>query len=138
MEAYKILMVDDDVDDADILNQSFGENSQMRMEHCSSPLSAMAYLDGLPERDLPDLIVTDHFLPGKTGLEFVKDLKLLTRYRNIDIIVFSILKAEAEIAAYRHLGVIDYIHKPTRYNEYMETAERIKAIVFASPKKEVA
>jgi len=90
-------------------------------------MEAFIYLQSVenPE-DLPKLIVTDLYLPGITGLEFLEDLKVMEKYKHIYVIVLSSIKSEKEIERYKQMGFIDYLQKPTTFDEYVEVAKTMK------------
>jgi CheY-like chemotaxis protein len=68
------------------------------------------------------LIVTDYYLPGISGPEFLKDLKAMPKYRDIPVVILSTTKSEKEIENYKALGMLEYIQKPNTYEEYMKVA----------------
>jgi CheY-like chemotaxis protein len=72
--------------------------------------------------DLPRLTITDSLLPGTTGAEFLADLKETELYKHIHVIVLSGSKTAKEKDRYRELGAIDYIKKPSTYDEYQKVA----------------
>ncbi len=77
------------------------------------------------KKNLPKLIVTDLYLPGITGAEFLKDLKGMDNYKHIHVIVLSSIRSPKEIERYKELGAIDYLEKPSSYDEYGEVAKTI-------------
>jgi CheY-like chemotaxis protein len=86
----------------------------------------------LQEREhdcLPKLIITDYFLPGMTGTEFVKDLKGMDKYKHIPVIVLTTTKSEKELEKYREMGALDYLVKPITYNDYVRVAADMKSRV---------
>lgn len=120
----KILIIDDDTDDVEILAEAFTQSGVDGVHYVHSAMQAFVYLEGLkaPE-DLPKLIVTDHYLPGITGPEFVRDLKEMDRYKHIPVVVLSTIKTDAQIEKYREMGADDYLKKPVTYDEYLKVAD---------------
>jgi CheY-like chemotaxis protein len=126
----KILIIDDDTDDVEILVEAFTQSGVDGVHYVHSAMEAFIYLENiLDEKDLPKLIVTDLYLPGITGAEFLKDLKSMDKYKHIHVIVLSSLKSEDEIEKYRKMGASDYLVKPSTYNEYLEVAANINSKV---------
>jgi CheY-like chemotaxis protein len=126
MPDYKILIVDDDTDDVEILAEAFTQTGVQGIHHVHSAMQAFMYLQTVADkRDLPKLIITDLYLPGITGAEFLKDLKGMDKYKNIHVIVLSSVKTPDQIQKYKELGATDYLEKPSSYDEYVEVAKNI-------------
>lgn len=63
-------------------------------------------------REKPDLIILDINMPGGTGLEVLKRLRMSTKTQTIPVIVVSGNEnAEIEASA-RSMMVADFLHKP--------------------------
>ena len=76
MAGHKILIIDDDTDDVEILSEAFTQNGVKSVNYVHSAIQAFMYLESIENKeDLPKLIVTDLYLPGITGKEFLADLK---------------------------------------------------------------
>ncbi len=127
MAACKILIIDDDLDDVEILADAFKSTGVESVHYEHTAMQAFMYLEKFksPE-ELPKLIVTDSLHPGITGAEFLADLKEIELYKHIHVIVLSGSKTDKEIERYRELGAIDYILKPTSFDEYVKVAGDIK------------
>jgi CheY-like chemotaxis protein len=124
----KILIIDDDTDDVEILADVFKTTGVESIHYVHTAMEAFVYLEEVKNKaDLPKLIVTDLHLRGITGHEFLKDLKGMEPYRHIHVIVLSSHKSEREIEKARQLGVLDYIEKPNTYDEYVKVASEIKS-----------
>ncbi len=127
MASCKILIIDDDLDDVEILTGAFKSTGVESVHYEHTAMQAFAYLEKFksPE-DLPKLIVTDSLLPGISGSEFLANLKEVELFKHINVIVLSGSKTAKEIERYRKLGAIDYIIKPHTYDEYQKVALDIK------------
>lgn len=98
MNNSKVLIVDDDQDDIEILADAFTQSGVESVHYVHSAMQAFMYLQSIEEKNnLPRLIVTDLYLPGITGAEFLKDLKGMEKYKHIHVIVLSAVKTEKEI-----------------------------------------
>ena len=126
MNGCKILVIDDDEDDLEILANAFLQSGVKSLHNVKTAMEAFIYLESLNDDSLPKLIVTDNFLPGISGKEFLVDLKGMDKYRNIPVVVLSTSKTEEEIEEYHKIGVLDYLVKPSTYDEYVKVAELIK------------
>jgi CheY-like chemotaxis protein len=123
----KVLIIDDDEDDVQILSDAFTEIGVDGVHYVYSGIQAFIYLQGVEHDCLPKLIVTDHFLPGMTGAEFLKDLKGMDKYKHILVVVLSTTKTDLELARYKEIGADDYLIKPSSYDEYVKVAADIKS-----------
>lgn len=126
MNICQILIIDDDEDDVAILSDAFTQCGVDGVHYVFSGMQAFIYLQGVEQACLPKLIVMDHFLPGMTGAEFVKDLKGMDKYKHIHVIVLSSDKTPKEIERYKQMGADDYVIKPSTYDEYVKVAAEMK------------
>lgn len=64
MPSYKVLVVDDDPDDLDMLRDALEKEGMTPVLTLSSALEVLNYLQGIEHReDLPSLIITDLSMP---------------------------------------------------------------------------
>jgi CheY-like chemotaxis protein len=127
MSNCKILIVDDDEDDVGVLADAFTQCGVDSIHYVFTAIQAFMFLEELAHDRLPKLIVTDHFLPGMTGSEFLKDLKAMEKYKHIPAVVLATTKSEKELERYKEMGVLDYLIKPSSYEEYVKVAADIKS-----------
>ena len=127
MKACKILIIDDDEDDAEILESAFLQSGVNAVHHVKTAMAAFMYLESVEQECLPKLVITDNFLPGISGKEFLADLKGMEKYKHIPVVVLSSLKTDEEIKEYQKMGILDYVVKPSSYDEYVWVAGNIKA-----------
>lgn len=103
----KILIIDDDEDDIGVLADAFTQCGVDSIHYVFTAMQAFMFLQEVAHDCLPKLIVTDHFLPGMTGSELLKDLKAMEKYKHIPVVVLTTTKSEKELERYRELGVLD-------------------------------
>lgn len=127
MALCKILIIDDDEDDVQILAEAFQSCGVEKVHYVFTAMQAFAYLESVENTEnLPKLIVTDMYLPGITGAEFLIDLKRMEPYKEIHVMVLSSNKSQKQIEEALQLGAIDYLVKPSTYDEYVRVAKEIK------------
>ncbi len=129
MNACKILVIDDDEDDVEILTNAFLQSGVDAVHHVKTAMQAFMYLETAADECLPKLVITDNFLPGISGKEFLADLKGMEKYKDIPVVVLSTSKSDDEIEEYKKMGIMDYVVKPSSYDEYVRVAGNIKAKV---------
>ncbi|QEH33151.1 Phosphate regulon transcriptional regulatory protein PhoB [Aquisphaera giovannonii] len=84
--------------------------------------------DGLAkarEEPLPELILTDHEMPGLDGSGVCREVKKDGVLKAIPIIIMTTLGEVEKEAAAREAGADDYIQKPKSPDEVKEMVERI-------------
>ena len=75
---------------------------------------------------LPDLVVLDWMLPGKSGVQFAKELRTNERTKDIPIILLTARSEEMDKIAGLEAGADDYVTKPFSPKELVA---RIKAVL---------
>ncbi|MGO4290651.1 response regulator [Chitinophaga sp. RAB17] len=120
----KILMVDDDADDRDIIRFS--------MESINAPDTICFAEDGeqaltiLQENDalspVPLLIILDLNMPRMNGTETLRSLKQDDRLKNIPVIIYSTSINPFEKEKCMELGAHSFITKPISYQESLDIA----------------
>jgi DNA-binding response OmpR family regulator len=121
------------VDDHPV-NQMVVENMVSSMDgfKVTACLDGQSALDTLASRDyLPDLILLDVMMPGMSGYEVCKALRLKYKTSALPIIMVSAKNREKEIVRGLKSGANDYVTKPFSRNELVariETQLRLKKV----------
>jgi len=111
----KIVLIDDDRDDAEIFKEALLE---------VHPSATFYYFDDAKEAvekfteqetDLPDFIFLDINMPAYTGWQFLAQFKTINHLKNIPVIVYTTSSREREKEIARELGAAGFITKPTDY-----------------------
>ena len=120
----KILLVDDDLDDREIISDAFKMIEADHLLHFeSNGENAIQYVQSQFETgDLPSLIVLDLNMPKLNGTQTLKILKSDPRFENIPVIIFSTSLNDFEKKECLNLGAHSYVIKPVYYKESVETA----------------
>ena len=125
MKYKKVLLIDDDIDDRQIFEQILQEiDTSIRMNSAGDGLEMIAWLEGCPDRDLPDLIVLDQNMPRMTGKESLVFLKQSSRYRFIPVILYSTYQVKDFFRECREQGALDVVSKPDTMQSYREMIHR--------------
>jgi two-component system phosphate regulon response regulator PhoB len=75
---------------------------------------------------LPDLVILDWMLPGKSGIQFAKELRSNDRTKDIPIILLTARSEEMDKIAGLEAGADDYVTKPFSPKELVA---RVRAVL---------
>jgi len=75
-------------------------------------------------RSAPQLILLDINMPGGTGIEVLKRMKISSKTQHIPVIVVSGEENPATESLARSLGAVDFLHKPVEQEELCAAVER--------------
>ncbi len=116
----KVMVVEDEHDIRDILKNLLEDEGFEVVAFDSG----MNLLEDLRINE-PDLLLLDQILPGKTGVEAVREVRSSEKFAKLPIIMVTGLSGEEDKVAALDLGADDYVTKPFYPKEL---AARIKAL----------
>lgn len=109
-------MVDDDQDDQEFFKLALGTIRE-EITFATAGNGQEAF-DLLRTRTfMPDLIFVDMNMPLMNGFAFLEKIKATPHLKHIPVIMFSTSDEKREIAQAKSLGAVDFVTKPTRFNE---------------------
>ena len=115
-EPFHILLADDDEGDRLIFGDAFSELKIKSVVHfTNNGMDLMTYLNEEGSR-LPDLIFLDLNMPGKNGLECLKEIKSNEKLCDILIAIYSTSDNEKDMEETFSNGANIYITKPNDFN----------------------
>jgi two-component system phosphate regulon response regulator OmpR len=114
----KILIIDDDIKLIHLLSEYLAENN-FSVSHLLDGNDAVNEI----ETAAPDLIILDIMLPGKDGLEVLKDIR---KIHTLPVIMLTAKGDDTDRIIGLELGADDYLPKPFNPRELLA---RIKAIL---------
>ena len=120
-----ILFVDDDKDDEQIIREGLNQLGFSQFEFCSDGNAALKQLAILSNDKLPHLVVSDLHLPIFDGLELAKALKADSRYRGIQVVIYSGSLSPAMRLKIYEAGVTEMFEKPTSTEELRYILSRL-------------
>ena len=107
MSSYSVLVVDDQPDNFDVIEALLpSEKYQLHYANCGK--DAIASLDKFN----PDLILLDVMMPDLDGIEVCKQIKLMTKWHAVPIIMVTALSGKEDLARCLAAGADDFINKP--------------------------
>ncbi len=129
MQKYKIAIVEDDTDLAELIH-IYLEKEGFEVVEFHSGKELLSYL--LKSQDI-DLILLDIMLPYLSGIDICNLLKESSRIPRIPIIMITALSEEDDIIKGLESGADDYITKPFSLKEL---TARVKAVLRRSQKQQ--
>jgi DNA-binding response OmpR family regulator len=119
----RILVCDDDSDTRSIVNHTLSVLGHEVVEAESGEVAI-----SLCEESLPDLIVMDIMMPGVTGLDFVKWLRLEVQDRFVPVLFLTALSEVESKVEGLEIGGNDYLTKPFNYKELQARVDSLLRI----------
>ncbi|MBD3206686.1 PAS domain S-box protein [Candidatus Bathyarchaeota archaeon] len=118
-DAYSILILDDEADIRNLGRRILEEKGYkvLTAEDSSTGLR-------MAEEELPDLILLDVVMPGRSGFDTCRELKLKSSTRDIPVIMFSVLSRDVDKKMAEEAGADDYITKPFDTEELLSSIKK--------------
>ena len=119
-DSVTILCVEDDADIGALIRLL------LNSEHCTLALAGAAE-DALEflRHTHPDLLLLDLMLPHGTGLDLLEELRREERFRDLPVVVTTVMTDTAERVRARALGVRHYVTKPFAPFELRATLSKV-------------
>jgi DNA-binding NtrC family response regulator len=112
----RILVVDDEVGPREALKAVFGKAYEVEM--AANADAAMEIL----QNKRCDLVLLDVMMPGKDGLEFLRDVQGL--YPKLPVVMISASSSVRPVVEAMRVGAYDYVSKPFDVEEILHIAKR--------------
>ena len=107
MSQFSILIIDDEPDNFDVIETLLSERDY-DLHYAARGLEAIAMLDTFN----PDLILLDVMMPGIDGIEVCRQIKALSKWQAVPIIMVTALSSKSDLAHCLTTGADDFISKP--------------------------
>jgi DNA-binding response OmpR family regulator len=123
-----LFFIDDDNDDLELFCEAVNLIDQNII--CIPSDNSEAVLHSLKRNDtlLPDLIFLDLNMPRVDGREFLSEIKKLSAYSHIPVIIFSTSYHKRDIDETKKLGASYFITKPSSMKELVERLNYIFSV----------
>lgn len=122
MNPLRILLVEDNPADVDLLRESLEESTlDAVLTVARSGAEAWGVLSGAGETGdpPPDIVLLDLNLPGVDGRQILGRMRADERYRTCPVVVLTSSEAERDIVQSYELGANCYVVKPLEFESYM-------------------
>ncbi|MEY3868300.1 MAG: hypothetical protein RLZZ338_2191 [Cyanobacteriota bacterium] len=107
MKIPSVLVVDDDPNNFDVI-ETFLSDQGYQLHYAASGPDAINSLDTFA----PDLILLDVMMPGIDGIEVCRQIKAMSKWRAVPIIMVTALNSKSDLANCLITGADDFISKP--------------------------
>ncbi|AJQ92391.1 response regulator [Gynuella sunshinyii] len=128
MKNINIICVDDQ---REVLNTIAEDlkifEQQVNIEECESAEEAQEVMEDLDSQgDLIALIISDHVMPDKTGVDFLADVKADGRFvQTKKVLLTGLATHQDTITAINQAGIDHYIEKPWKQAELQKTVREL-------------
>jgi len=126
LQELHILIAEDDIDDAEIIEASFARHSSFT--NVDIVKNGKELLDYLGNK-IPDVILTDINMPILNGIEALTAIHENENLRNIPAFVYSTTINPSYEARCKELGTKGFLIKPFQLDEFYEIPNRILYIL---------
>ena len=122
----KILLVDDDVEDREIIKDALGDLGYHSVIHFEeNGEKALTFLESAYNTGtLPAMVILDLNMPRMNGTQTLRHLKTDERFRDIPVIIYSTSLNNIERDECLSLGAHSYVIKPVSYRDTVATAKK--------------
>ncbi len=122
-DVMKVLLVDDDVDDLQAFAAAI-EFLKLPVELIYARDSKQLFYYLETEADLK-LVLLDINMPLKNGLECLKELKSIDRFKDIPIIIFTVSVRQKDIDTAYEYKAHYYVVKPYARENFYQTVKKV-------------
>ena len=127
MRMIKILHVEDDPDDVELLQEAFTLNNiSCHVDVVTEGDSAIPFLER--SHTLPDIIVMDLNLPRLHGRELLALLKQHARFAHIPVVIMTTSSMQTDLKFTAAIGAVDYITKPNTMEGFSDAVQKIRKL----------
>ncbi|MCW3075357.1 MAG: hypothetical protein JWP69_2426 [Flaviaesturariibacter sp.] len=126
----KIVFVDDDPDDCFIFRKALADVSSTVQLHFVSDCDVLIQtLDAIE----PDLVFMDINMPKKSGFECISEIRGLSRYEALPVVMYSCAEQNVQIQKAYGFGAHLYLQKPSSYGALVSSIRTILAMDWDAP-----
>jgi two-component system response regulator len=128
--ALKIVVVDDDTDDMQLMQHAANEAKLTNpMVYLEGGVQLFDLLKG-PDLDSIGIIMLDLNMPGMDGREIIRLMKLHNEWKKIPVIIFSTSDSKDDVKLTYSSGAASYIKKPLSFSKLVSILQAIKVYWF--------
>ena len=129
LKSFDILLVEDNPADARLITEFLSDTHLINELHVQQDgIKAMDFLNQQckPNNYYPHFIILDLNLPGKNGIEVLKEIKEDINLKKIPVMIFTTSTAEEDIKKCYDNHASCYVTKPLDFDEFTKTINLIE------------
>lgn len=127
-KTLRIILADDDFDEIDLLKTAFEKNPNFEVISCAN--NGQEIIDAVQNtKILPDVILTDMYMPVLNGLEAIEIIRMEDKNKSIGIIIFSTTINPAITEKAAHLAITGTLLKPFLMEDYQTLPNKVIAML---------
>jgi CheY-like chemotaxis protein len=123
---YRILLIDDDEDEAEILQTAITEIDRSTLFNYISNCAEALKLLKQKEMPVPNIILLDISMPRMNGLDCLQEIKRLDHLKNVPVIIYSNSGASLDVSEAMTRGAQVFWKKP---NVYLDLVKKLKELI---------
>ncbi len=127
MESKKILLVEDDPNDIELINRTLQKaNIKNELIIATDGVEALNYFfgedgnNGCSSNDLPAVLLLDLKLPKVNGFEVLRRIRSEEKTKLIPTVILTSSNEEKDIITSYNHGANSFVRKPVRFDEFTE------------------
>ncbi len=125
----RVLLVEDDLDDVFLVEQSLKENDfSVDMHHVPNGQACLEYLYEMVDSksdEMPDVVLLDLNMPVLDGRETMAKIAADEKLRHLPVLVLTTSTDEEEVLNMYKLRCSSYIQKSVDFSEFHKTIQQI-------------
>jgi CheY-like chemotaxis protein len=127
-----VMLADDDADDRELFIEVIATiNKHIQVESIADSKQLMDVLkDGT--RPLPDILFLDLNMPGKNGLQCLREIKNDPVLKNLPVVIYSTSSLAKDIKDTHSMGADLYLKKPNSFGDTISLVKKVFAVDFSS------
>jgi len=124
----EILLVDDDQDDRSIFSDALSElKIESNLNMLEDGRELVSYLENTKNKR-PDIIFLDLNMPYKSGVECLKEIRLIEKFRDLSVAIYSTSNSEKDMEDTFINGANIYIRKPNDFTQLKKVLTEVLSI----------
>jgi chemotaxis family two-component system response regulator Rcp1 len=131
--AARILVIEDNGSDVFLLDRALNkQNLEFELVHLLSGSQALAFIrrqGAYADAAIPNLILVDLNLSKYTGEDILREIRKARYLDGVPVCVWSSSQSRRDETLLKHLGVSQFITKPSGLEQFMEIGKTIKDVL---------
>lgn len=124
-QKMRIIIVDNDPDELEYMQEGFSETGHFEVIATAGDAEGLIAMLEMNGQQMPDLIITDLNMPGKTGLDLFRELSDAVRTAAIPVVISSTVQLPDSVVKAPENSAVIFMVKPEMLTQYAAFAEEV-------------